>query len=236
MLKLDWCEQQWRLQQPWGKIHPQHTRVHYSANQVAVTNEDILVLGCEREPKSFHVKGNEIISPNGVGLISSIQTFKSGDFSIEAKLPNSPNMWPAFWLYGANDWPPEIDVFEGYSGDKGNYFKFRPLKPWAFWNVQSNVHYKDNGYAEMIGGKTHWLGFKNPAKTWNKYGVKWRPDLIEILFNDKVVRRIKNKTIVGDQNDEMYVVLNNMLTEGYDKNTNYWDNFYVKNFEYTPWT
>jgi len=39
----------------------------------------------------------------------------------EFKAPISPGTWPAFWLTGANTWPPEIDILE-FKGNNVNWF------------------------------------------------------------------------------------------------------------------
>jgi len=232
---LNWCGKEWRSGQPWGNVHPEHTRCHYSNNQVMITNEDILVLGATREPKVEFIKGNRTEVPIAVGLISSIKPVLYGEFSIEARLPKSPNMHPAFWLFGSEDHPPEIDIFEGYSGDRGDYFKFRFLKPWAFWNVQTNAYYKDyKGKDQKIRPRTHWLGFDNPMNVWNHYYLKWTPDEITIKFNGVTVRRVTDREVLDDHNEPMHVVINNMITQGYQKDRDYWDCFYVRNFQYKP--
>jgi beta-glucanase (GH16 family) len=40
-----------------------------------------------------------------------------GDF----QAPSARGTWPAFWLTGANSWPPESDILE-YKGDARNWF------------------------------------------------------------------------------------------------------------------
>ena len=37
------------------------------------------------------------------------------------KAPTQPGTWPAFWLTGAETWPPEIDILE-FKGNKVNWF------------------------------------------------------------------------------------------------------------------
>ena len=36
----------------------------------------------------------------------------------KAKLPYGDNLWPAFWMWSWDSWPPEIDIFEGYTNNK----------------------------------------------------------------------------------------------------------------------
>ncbi|MFL5752921.1 MAG: family 16 glycosylhydrolase [Bacteroidia bacterium] len=51
-------------------------------------------------------------------LLKSLNTFREGVFEARIKLPENPNMWPAFWLLG-NNAAQEIDVFEFYDQDGG---------------------------------------------------------------------------------------------------------------------
>jgi beta-glucanase (GH16 family) len=45
--------------------------------------------------------------------------FKYGYFAIRSKNPTGPATWPAFWLTGQKNWPPEIDIFEMYGKSNG---------------------------------------------------------------------------------------------------------------------
>jgi beta-glucanase (GH16 family) len=39
----------------------------------------------------------------------------------EFQAPSARGTWPAFWITGANSWPPESDILE-YKGDNRNWF------------------------------------------------------------------------------------------------------------------
>ena len=39
---------------------------------------------------------------------------------------------------------------------------------------------------------------KNPKKTFNKYKLDWRPDRIDIFFNDKMVRSIRDEKVLEE--------------------------------------
>lgn len=41
--------------------------------------------------------------------------FKYGSIEWEAKMPSQKGTWPALWLLPTTGWPPEIDVYEGFS-------------------------------------------------------------------------------------------------------------------------
>jgi beta-glucanase (GH16 family) len=75
--------------------------------------------------------------------VSNTTKFGYGYFEIEAKLPTGRNLWPAFWMWSFDSWPPEIDILEGYSSVKRpSYFKLYLDSLLGFWNVQTNYHYE----------------------------------------------------------------------------------------------
>jgi hypothetical protein len=85
-------------------------------------------------------------------------------------------------MWSWDTWPPEIDVLEVYSDSKGSYLKPRFSNPLGFWNVQTNVHYLNGSQSKMLGGKTHYFGFKDPSKNFMEYTVSWKKDKIEFVL------------------------------------------------------
>ena len=138
-------------------------------------------------PKYFQELG--LTSSIGTGLVSCTEKFSFGEFEIEAKLPYGKHLWPAFWMWSWDSWPPEIDVFEGYSDNNPNYFKFRLGSPFGFWNLQTNVHYTDGGKNKMLGGDTSFFGFKDPTKNFIKYSVIWERNSLKFYYGGKLVRK-----------------------------------------------
>jgi beta-glucanase (GH16 family) len=230
MVELNWCGYKWITQERWGDIHPDKPITWYDSSAVEIDEFDILHLKTHRNPKYF--QDLDKTSPIGSGLISCTERFSYGDFEIEAKLPIGKYLWPAFWLWSWDTWPPEIDIFEGYSR-RLNYFRI-PLNPFAFWNVQTNVHYLTPAGSEMLGGKQHFFTFKNPTKHFIKYKLEWRKDYIKIYFNDRLVRTVKDENILEQlSKTTMNVILNNSVTEDYDVNSNKTSDFMIKYFRYT---
>ena len=88
--------------------------------------------------------------------MSCTNKFKHGTFEIEAKLPNGLNLWPAFWMWSWDTWPPEIDVFEGYSEKNPNYLELSNVI--KIRKIESNVHY---------------LGEDNKNKHWERKDTGW---------------------------------------------------------------
>ena len=50
-----------------------------------------------------------------VPRLHSTTGYRYGWFEAKIKLPKGKNLWPAFWMWAWDSWPPEIDIFEGYT-------------------------------------------------------------------------------------------------------------------------
>jgi beta-glucanase (GH16 family) len=230
---IQWSGYDWLTQERWGNIHPDKTYNWYDPSAVEIRNDD-LILKTHYNPKEFTVNDKKITSNYGVGLISNTTKFDYGYFEIEAKLPTGKNLWPAFWMWSFDSWPPEIDIFEAYSSiKKSSYFKIHLDSLFGFYNVQTNVHYKEKEKGKNIGGKTHWFGFKNPQKHFIKYGCLWEENQIIFYYNGKKVKTINDQNILNTlKNTKMNVIINNHIREDIgDFGTS---EFIVKSFKYLP--
>jgi len=137
-------------------------------------------------------------------------------------------------MWSFDSWPPEIDVFEGYTNKRNSYFNWslRSLLG-KFWAVNSNIHLGSSPDNYMMGAKSHWLGWKSPSKVFNKYGVIWTDKEIKILFNDRVVREIKDeKVIIQLRGKKMNVIINNSIQDGYMETDRPAHEMIVKYFTY----
>lgn len=231
--KITWSGYDWLTQERWGNIHPDKTYNWYDPSAVEICNND-LILKTHYNPKEFTINDKKIISNYGVGLISNTTKFDYGYFEVEAKLPTGKNLWPAFWMWSFDSWPPEIDIFEAYSSiKKPSYFKIHLDSLFGFYNVQTNVHYKEKEKGKNIGGKTHWFGFKNPQKHFIKYACLWEENQIVFYYNGKKVKTINDQNILNTlKNTKMNVIINNHIREDIgDFGTS---EFIVKSFKYLP--
>lgn len=238
---IKWSGYEWLDRERWGRVHPEnYIRGWNDPGAIQINRDGHLVLQTRKNPREFEINGKKVISHTGIGLVSNTTKFVHGYFEIEAKLPTGKNLWPAFWMWSFDSWPPEIDVFEAYTNKKKGYFKLIPAKWWrflGFWNVQTNVHYghKGDGTQSSIKGETHWMGFKNPRKHFIKYGCLWAPDKIEIFYNGRSVRTIKDKKVLKYfENTTMNVIINNHVDESVNLQNPTESEFIVKYFKYTP--
>jgi len=235
---IKWSGYSWRTQERWGPIHADKLYCWYNPKCVNIDEYRYLHLLTKKESKLFRLQQqNEqtvVDSPISVGLISSTDMFGYGYFEIEAKLPTGPNLWPAFWMWSASGWPPEIDVFEGYTDNRNGYLKFNRFNPLGFWNLQSNAHFKDikTGKNSNAKAKTHYFGFKNPATNFIKYGLKFTPDEITIFYDGKAVRTLDKSLMPYFKGHKMNVIINNSVSQGVDIEAENYSDFTVRYFKY----
>ena len=241
MKTIKWCGYEWITQERWGQIHPTKPVSWYDSSAVELRwsdkfDKEQLILKTHKNPKYF--PNLDIKSPIGVGLVSCTEKFKYGHFEIEAKLPTGAHLWPAFWMWAFESWPPEIDVFEGYSNKKGSYFNWKkPLDilTGKFFAVDSNFHLGEEPNNYALGAQSHYYTWKKPNKSFNKYGVDWLEDRIEIWFNDRLVRQITDKKVLDMFNKTTQnVIINNAVQNHVDSNNPPESEFIINYFRYIP--
>ena len=230
---IEWSDYTWLTKEPWGRIHPDKAWNHYDKTAVEIDEDNVLHLKTQYNPQKI-IHDGEIYHPEyGVGLISSTEKFHFGYFEIEAKLPTGYALWPAFWMYGS-PWPPEIDILEGYTGNRQDYLHFNIHNPLAYNKVESCIHYgnvKEETKTNLPARAA--MMFKDPRKHFIKYACEWREDFIKIYYDGKLVRTITDKQVLEDMNKPQRIIINNHLTEkGLDKVGRQGSDFQVKYFKY----
>jgi len=236
---ITWAGYTWLNRERWGRIHPDSPRMWNDPNAVEI-RDGMLVLKTQKSPMTFVIDGKTVTTNTGIGLVSNKTKFGHGYFEIEAKLPTGKHLWPAFWMWSFDSWPPEIDIFEAYTNNKKGYFKLFPAKWWrflSFWNVQTNVHFgfEKDGTKSSDGGKTFWMGFKNPRKHFIKYGCLWTPNEIEFYYNNRKVYTVNDPEIMKYfENTKMNVIINNGVDYESDKDNPAKSEFIIKYFTYKP--
>jgi len=231
MKTLNWSGYEWLTQERWGSIHKDKSYCWYDPSAVQTTLKGYLNLKTQYNPKEFPHLG--VRSKIGVGLVSCVTEFGPGTFEIKAKLPYGKNLWPAFWMWSWDSWPPEIDVFEGYTHKRPDYKRFNWNKPWACWHIDTNVHYSRDGKSKMWGPKSHFMGFKNPTRDYIKYKLDWSLESLKFYYNDKLVRVVDDSVVMKQVNStKMNVVINNHVTKDMPYSEIPDSNFTIKYFKY----
>lgn len=258
-----WKGHDWSVGETWGLLHPDKDHWWYDESCVKIEHStNNMILSTKLNPKTFppypatpwacwdNRDTTSLTSPIGAGLITCQTEFGYGKFTIKAKLPHGDNLWPAFWMgtwpsspLAAQGWPPEIDVFEGYSDNNPNYRKgFWPLR---YWNLETNVWKKavppldsdgrQNGVNK--GAKHHrgWANGNDPTSTFMEYSIEWRENYIKFYFNGKRVRTIRDKSFLNPlKGAKLKVKLNNGVTKHVSRTNPPNSDFIIKSFTYTP--
>lgn len=230
--EIEWCGYKWRTCQVWGLAHPGKKYSWYDPSKVYVDSDNVLHLMTGWNPTYIN---EEIgVSNIGVGMLSNIDknTFGYGIYEIEAKMPKGKNLWPAFWMASFNSWPPEIDIFEGYS-QYNNFYNTNIFEYLLgrFWKIESNIYYGDK---LNLGGVRSFFTFKKPTKHFIKYKLIWTEDKIEFYYNNKLNRRITDeKYLKYFKDQDMNIIINNAVIQNVDKENCIHSDFQLKNFKYT---
>jgi beta-glucanase (GH16 family) len=231
---IKFCGYNWLTQERWGNIHPEKSYVWYDESSVIQNSDEEIILLSKYSPKYFEELGVE--SKMGIGLISCTEKFTYGRFDLDVMLPDLPYSWPAFWMWSWTDWPPELDVFEGYSDNKGGYdvFLWDKLFKKHYNRLENNVHVRENGVKLDFPSKTPKFSDTDLRQEFNKYSVVWKPDVIEFYINDMIVRSIVDKKVLSKfENHEMNVIVNNSLYRQHTSHKNKVGKMIIKNFKYT---
>jgi len=140
-------------------------------------------------------------------------------------------------MWAWESWPPEIDIFEGYSNKRGSYFNWsHDMLLGKFWRTKTNFWLKDNNDKHYdLGAKAHYWTWKNPKSNFNHYMLDWRPDRVDIFFNHKMVRSVRDKETLNIINKTTQnVIINNMVQNEHNEENPSYSEFIVNYFKYTP--
>jgi len=233
-MEINWSNYKWESGQPWGTIHPDKTIQWYDPSAIVENSDGSLTFKTHYNPKYFDHLG--VTSPIGIGLMTSSERFGYGTFEIDAKLPKGKQLWPAFWMYPTEGEYREIDIFEAYSNNCGNYLNFYINNIFSLWKIETNLHIKneDDSWGSR-GPKSKFFTWKNPAKNFNNYKLVWTPDELSIYYNDKLVRSADSDYVDACRDYKFRVLINNALRNDADITSSHkTSEFVVERFRYTP--
>jgi beta-glucanase (GH16 family) len=125
-------EANWHYRYPWGSDHNGSARMYASStdiNHVYLETSGVLTIKATRISWN---EGNSSADPYlpiryHSGALHARQQvlvtdqFPNWEVKGEFQAPATRGAWPAFWLTGANSWPPESDILE-FKGDGRNWF------------------------------------------------------------------------------------------------------------------
>jgi len=142
--------------------------------------------------------------PYTVGQIDSSNSFsqKYGYFEIRSKITDQPGSWPAFWLASTENWPPEIDIYEIYTGRKRGKKSF-----------SSNFHWR-NEKGDKTGTK-HNLPHRHKtydvSEDFHIYACEWNEKGFKIYYDGVLVRVFTNPKAVAFFDYPMHIIINSAI-------------------------
>jgi beta-glucanase (GH16 family) len=197
----------WGISQPWGRFHGQYPHQYYGDSEIFVSN-GILHLQNRYAPKQFPYADSILTIPYGTGLIHTFhsRSFIHGYFAIRSKNPSGPATWPAFWLTGKNNWPPEIDILEMYGKCGGDDIHEQTM----------TVHFgKIENQTKTSITKTVQLP-ENTDSSFHIYSCLWNSNKISFFTDGVLLKELTmNKWMAQFYKEPMYLLLNNAVDHRY---------------------
>ena len=201
----------WRAAPLWGNDAAVNS--YYGGTEFVAVNSDGLNLYAKFKPESIITSTGNRIIPYGTGYVESIFSFLYGYVEIQATFPSGDNLWPALWMTGSDEWPPEIDIAEAWSMPTGNY----PSKLWdkiSGCRVKPALHYGVDKTVSLA----HTPSISNPLRKFTSsiitYSCEWDMDGIKIYYNGHLVYMVTDKSILQWFNKPMRIILSNGIDTG----------------------
>jgi galactan endo-beta-1,3-galactanase len=124
-------EKEWNYLYPWGSDHNGSARMYGSTtdhNHVYLSDGNLVL----KATRITWDEGRSTAKPNlpiryHSGAVHAKEKilvsdqFPNYEVKGDFQAPSAPGTWPAFWLTGADSWPPESDILE-FKGDNRNWF------------------------------------------------------------------------------------------------------------------
>lgn len=228
----------------WGTVHPNHN-YWFDPSCIDCSSSRIILSVIDNSQVAYHYaeggKTNYYKKEFGAGRLQSKDSYLYGIFEWRYSLPIGRNLWPAIWLTGVNDWPPEIDVMEGWSSRKGHYKNKTDYSRFLhlFNDIQPRLHHRLNGVLSSTAKKLFntnytWRLYQKMNKT-NTCKLIWTPDIIQVFYNNHLVFECKDPYLLSYYNKPMWVVMNNAVTDDFTKEDlkTIKKHFIIYDFKYT---
>lgn len=144
--------------------------------------------------------------PYRVGMIDSSNSFsqKYGYFEIRSKVTPELGSWPAFWMVSTEFYPPEIDIYEIYTGRKGGAHSFTSTFHWKEKPIES--------LKNKMKPSRHWT--MDNSADFHTYGFEWDNKKFKIYYDNVLVRVYSNPEVVKFFNYPMHIIINNSIHIG----------------------
>ena len=189
--------------QPKGDVE----RMYRAMNETNLIHKDIIQI--QRVNAADSDTGKlAVMIPYSVGVVNTFhsQNFTYGYFAVRSKNPSGPATWPAWWLTGKNNWPPEIDIFEMYGKVTGKSVNTQTM---TVHTGKVETHTK-----QMMMKKLRVS--EDTDSAFHIYACLWTPKKIDFYTDGIKVKSIRfNRWMAQFLKEPMYLVLNNALENTY---------------------
>ena len=200
-------EKEWRFGPLWGEFHPKklYTRYDMKGDTFKFGEDNILKATPKFEPKTYNKKDfpewqqgmdvpDKFTITHKVPRLHSIKAYRYGWFEAKIKLPEGKNLWPSYWLTGANSWPPEIDILEAYSKYNKNYSNKIGIN---YWKLQPNIHYGvvEHGTKSSTGATD--IPVYGATEKFIQYACLWEEDKILIYYDGRLIVECKDPNVLN---------------------------------------
>ena len=189
--------------QPKGDVE----RMYRAMNETNLIHKDIIQI--QRVNAADSDTGKlALMIPYSVGVVNTFhsQNFTYGYFAVRSKNPTGPATWPAWWLTGKKNWPPEIDIFEMYGKATGNNVNTQTM---TVHTGKVETHTK-----QMMMKKIRVS--EDTDSSFHIYSCLWTPEKIDFYTDGIKVKSIRfNRWMAQFYQEPMFLVLNNGLENTY---------------------
>jgi len=191
---------------PWGGNHHNDEYSSYITSEDSYLDGGSLILRCRSGSFGGYPWSEGMLFSNGK------LDYTYGYVEVRARFPKGKGIWPAFWLNGTFQWPPEFDIAEYFGSDDRMHMglAYGTCCP-ATWN-------SSNFYGEGVD-------------SWHIWGLEWGPGYA-LWYKDGVVKKSIYASYVPAEN--MYVILNSGMRWDYDGTTpapNYTEMDYFRKYD-----
>ena len=199
----------WRVGHAWGVIHPELSYQYYGTESVGI-DERGLVLEQKYYPReniTDWYNTDIFFNPKwSVGLITSKSSYGYGLYDFYVTLPKGAGLWPAIWFVSDKTYPPEIDLFEGYSDINGLYKS----------HLNTNLHFNFKPTQKESVARGSFVKDVDSKNEVVRFTMIWDEKYIKMYYNGFLVRCITDeKTLVWFRDNNMIIILNNAIRNDY---------------------
>lgn len=148
------------------------------------------------------INWGEFTIPYKIGQIDSSKGFKQkyGYWEIRSKITDQPGSWPAFWLVSTDNYPPEIDIYEIYTGRKNGLKSF-----------SSNFHWRkekgDRTGKKIMRPRKHVV--LDVSENFHTYALEWNKKHFKIYYDNVLVRIYSNPETLRFLEYKMHIIIGN---------------------------